>query len=517
MSFSKVYSAQNSLLSAHIVTVEVDLARGLHSFTIVGLPDKAVEESRDRMSAAIKNSGWKSPKAKNQKITISLAPADIKKEGPLFDLPMALAYLLASDEISFSSENKLFLGELSLDGKIRKVNGVLPIVMQAKKAGISDVYVPKENVREAAVVEGIEVFGISSLAEIVSHLNEKKDCPPKRILTPEKKTKISFAKKFQEINFDDIKGQESAKRGLEIAAAGGHNIAMYGPPGTGKTMLAKAFCHILPPLSLEEIFETTSIHSVAGILKQDLVTFPPFRSPHHTSSYVSLIGGGTVPKPGEVTLAHNGVLFLDEFPEFEGRVLESLREPLEERVVSISRARGTAQFPARFILIAAMNPCPCGFYGVKDKNCVCTPQDILRYKRKVSGPIVDRIDMWVEVSNIDHKGLMDKTKKDNARTLEGIARIERARNIQTARFGKNNLKILTNSEMSARNLVELINLSPDTKNVLDKSARSFGLSPRAYHRVVKLSRTIADLGESEEIETKHILEALQYRPKQLTV
>ncbi|MCK5059526.1 MAG: YifB family Mg chelatase-like AAA ATPase [Candidatus Pacebacteria bacterium] len=514
MSFSKVYSAQNSLLSAHIITVETDLSRGLHSFTVVGLPDKAVEESRDRMSAAIKNSGWKSPKSKNQKITISLAPADIKKEGPLFDLPMALAYLLASDEISFSPEKKIFLGELTLDGKIRKVNGVLPIVMEAKKSGFADIFVPKENAKEAAIIEGINIFGVTSLSEVVNHLNEAEEKSARKLLLPLTKTEIVFTKNPHGINFDDINGQESAKRGLEIAAAGGHNIAMYGPPGTGKTMLAKAFCHILPPLSLEEIFETTSIHSVAGILKNDLLTRSPFRSPHHTSSYVSLIGGGAIPKPGEVTLAHNGVLFLDEFPEFESRVLEALREPLEERVVSISRARGTAQFPARFILIAAMNPCPCGFYGVSGKNCVCNSQDILRYKRKVSGPIVDRIDMWVEVSNIDHKSLMDKNKKNKERADVIQARVQKARDIQSHRFKKQGLNILTNSEMNSRNLVELIRLSPDVKHTLDKSAQSFGLSPRAYHRIVKLSRTIADLYETEEIENGHLLEALQYRHKQ---
>ncbi|MDP2705170.1 MAG: YifB family Mg chelatase-like AAA ATPase [Patescibacteria group bacterium] len=511
--FGKVYSAQLSFLSAHIVHIEVDLSRGLYSFSIVGLPDKAVEEARDRISAAIKNSGFKSPKNKNQKVVISLAPAELKKEGSLFDLPMALAYLLASEDVSFSPEKRLFLGELSLDGTLRKIQGALPLVEKAKREGFTEVFLPKDNAREAAFVRNIKIFGVRNLKEVAEHLEEKKEKQKKFLIEPQKETAIVFENAPQKITFGDIKGQEGAKRGLEIAAAGGHNIAMYGPPGTGKTMLAKAFCGILPPLSREDIFEVTSIHSATGILKDDLLIHPPFRAPHHTSSYVSLIGGGTIPKPGEVTLAHNGVLFLDEFPEFESRVIDSLREPLEERVARVSRARGSVQFPAKFILIAAMNPCPCGYFGVKGKSCVCRPADILRYKRKISGPIIDRIDLWVEVANIGHEKLMEKGEGvDYGETAR--KRVLHAREIQEKRFKSLNLQLKTNSELGPRSIVNHISLDTSVKKVLDDAARRFDLSPRMYHRIIKVARTIADLEPSENIKEEHLFEALQYRPKQ---
>ena len=523
MSFAKTHSAQTNLLKAQIIDIEVDLSKGLHSFSIVGLPDKAVEESRDRISAAIKNSGFKSPKNKNQKVVIALAPADIKKEGPTFDLAMALGYLLASKDIDFDPAGKIFLGELSLDGDLRKINGTLPLIIKAKASGFKEVFLPAENAEEGALIDGIKIFGAKSLKEVIEHLDESKkeekeitgnEKKLKIKLKPQNKTEIDYEEDEYKIDFADIKGNEGTKRGLEIAAAGGHNVAMYGPPGTGKTMLAKAFCHLLPNLSFDEILEVTSIHSVAGNLKENLVVYPPFRSPHHTSSYVSLVGGGTIPKPGEITLAHKGVLFLDEFPEFDRRVIDSLRQPLEDKIISVSRAKGTAHFPANFILIAAMNPCPCGNFGAKDKECICSPLNLNRYQKKISGPIIDRIDLWMEVSKVEHERLMDK-KGEEEKTEQIRKRISKAREIQESRFKKNNLDIKTNSEMSSKNLVNLINLNKEVKDLLDQSAKKLDLSARAYHRIVKIARTIADLENSKEILTPHILEAIQYRPKNI--
>jgi magnesium chelatase family protein len=519
MSFAKTYSAQTIGLGAKIIDVEIDLSKGLHSFTIVGLPDKGVEESRDRVSASIKNCGFASPKSLNQKVTVSLAPADIKKEGPIFDVSISLSYLLASGEIKFDSKKKLFLGELSLDGNLRRINGVLPIVAEAKGRGFEEIFLPKDNAVEAALVTDIKIYGADNLKEIIEHLNERASenkNPKEKVISKkidkQKPTEIILEDDEFIIDFSEIKGQETAKRGLEIAAAGGHNIAMYGPPGTGKTMLAKAFAHILPSLSFDEILEITSIHSIAGTLKKEIIAKAPVRSPHHTSSYVSIVGGGTIPKPGEVTLAHRGVLFLDEFPEFERKVIESLREPLEEGEISISRSRGTHTFPANFILIAAMNPCPCGNFGSKTKECICKPTDLLRYQRKISGPIIDRIDMWVEVSQIDYEKLGQKDS-DKKETPEIKNRVIKARGIQKERFSEGKRKIRTNSEMEAKDINKITNLSDKAKEILNTSAKKLNISARAYHRVIKLARTIADLEGSKEINPSHILEALQYRPK----
>lgn len=520
MAVSKIYSAQTTLLSAQIIDIEVDLSKGLHSFSVVGLADKSVDESKDRVGAAIKNTGFKSPKNKNQKIVVSLAPADIKKEGPLFDLPIAIGYLLASEDIKADTEKRIFVGELSLDGELRPIKGALPITQKAKKEGFKEIFLPKENAEEAVNIDGITVYGAGSLLEVLQHINTKKMDPtdPNKPyvapikMEPSKKTKKKRAEREIDIDFADIKGQESAKRGLEIAAAGGHNIIMYGPPGTGKTMLAKAFTHLLPPLSFDDMLEVTSIYSIGGMLSEGLIEQPPFRSPHHTASYVSLVGGGANLRPGEVTLAHKGVLFLDEFPEFDKKVLESLRQPLEDREVTISRAKGSVRYPAHFILIATMNPCPCGNYGVKGKECNCSAQNIERYKRKLSRPIVDRIDLWVEVSKVEHEKLTDAREMHEG-TGVMKPRVKKARLIAEERYKKLGLKTRTNAELSPKDLVKHIILSNKVKETLNKSAKQLDLSARSYHRIIKLARTIADMEGVEDISENHIMEALNYRPK----
>ncbi len=515
MSFAKVYSAQVNLLSGMIVTIEVDLSRGLHSMNIVGLPDKAVDEAKDRVSGAIKNSGFRSPKMQNQKIVVSLSPADLKKEGPSFDLPIALAYMLAAGDIEFDPEGKIFFGELGLDGTLRGIRGALPLVEEAAKQGFKEVFLPIENAIEGALVEGVTIYGAKSLKEVIEHIDELPNKKSKETknnkLTPHPKTEISYTSIRHSADFSDIRGQESAKRGLEIAASGGHNIALYGPPGTGKTMLARAFSAILPLLSPQEVLEITGIHSIVGSNRGELVIEPPFRAPHHTASYVSMIGGGTFPKPGEVTLAHRGVLFLDEFPEFDKRVIESLRQPLEDNIVSISRAKGSATFPSNFILVAAMNPCPCGNTGSRTKVCICKPSDLDRYRRKLSGPIMDRIDLWVSVGDIDYKKLGDAPTGEESKVIK--SRVEKARHVQKERFTQSGMHVRTNSEMNVKHLENLAPLSASVRAVLDQSAEALGLSARAYHRVIKIARTIADLDGSPDIKESHILEAIQYRPK----
>lgn len=500
--FSRVYSAQPFQLQGHIVTIETDITNGMHSFTIIGLPDKAVEESRDRVSSAIKNSGFTSPKQENFKTVVSLAPAELKKEGSYFDVGIALGYLLSSHALEFDPEGKIFLGELSLNGNIQPVSGVLPLAQQVKQSGFAELFVPRKNAREAALVTGITIYAVDTLSQIINHLNGVEK------ITPEPITEIEFNSAVSvPTDFFDIKGQEVAKRGLEIAAAGGHNIVMYGPPGTGKTMLARAFAGILPQLTIDDALEVTGIHSISGKLQDPLIIHSPFRSPHHTSSYVSLIGGGTIPKPGEVTLAHRGVLFMDEFPEFETRVLESLRQPLEDRIVTISRAKGSAVFPSQFILVAAMNPCPCGNKGSLHKKCICTQNDIARYARKISGPIMDRIDLWIPVEHIDYEKLGSAHSAEQSHTIR--QRVIQARNIQEKRFPSVSK---LNAHMNAKDL-EALPVESDAKITLNKSAEKLHLSPRAYHRVLKLAQTIADMEQADRITNDHILEALQYRPK----
>lgn len=506
MSYARVYGAQTFLLTPAVVSVEADLSRGLHSFSVVGLPDKAVEEARDRVSSAIKHSGFGSPKSTNKKIVISLAPADLKKEGPLFDLPIALAYLLASGEIVFNPEKLLFAGELSLDGRLRGVRGILPLVAHAKEAGYTAVFVPNENAKEAGLVEGIEIYGADSLLDVIKHLNEKTET---KVLLP-KTPRTELPEQTEGTHaLDDIRGQEHAKRALMIAAAGGHHVGLWGPPGTGKTLLARALSSILPRLSREEALEVTGIHSVAGSLSEDLITRPPMRSPHHTSSYVALVGGGAYPKPGEITLAHRGVLFLDEFPEFDRRVIEALRQPLEERIVSISRARGTAQFPAQISLVVAMNPCPCGNFG-STKICICPPNTLSRYQRKVSGPIADRIDLWVPVMPVEFSEL-GKEAAPTGETKIAREKIHSAREKQKGRLSKIGKKL--NSELSAKDMHEFAPLEREVRSMLDMAATKLGLSPRSYHRVIKVSQTIADLDDAPAIAVEHLLEALEYRPR----
>lgn len=514
--FSRVYAAQTIGLSATIVSVETDIIKNtLHAFSVVGLPDKAVEEARDRVGAAIKNIGFSSPKSSQQKTVVSLAPADIRKEGPLFDVAIALGYLLADEQIVFHPEKTLFLGELALDGTLRPQKGILALVREARKRGFESVFVPTENAEEAALIDDIAIYPAHTLLNIINHIDEtsreKKDRGRgERVLVrPQPPTPVTISHTKSHVDFSDVRGQESAKRGLEIAAAGGHNVCMYGPPGTGKTMLARAFSGILPALSKEDALEVTAIHSIAGTLEGTLQTATPFRAPHHTASHTAIIGGGSVPKPGEITLAHRGVLFLDEFPEFDKRVIETLRQPLEDNIVTVSRVRGTETFPANIILVAAMNPCPCGNFG-SSKQCTCTQNQLLSYRKKLSGPIMDRIDIWLSVDAIDHEKLTTETPRGES--SEDIQkRIVAAREKSTLRL-KDTLA-RTNSDMSARMIDTHAHINPAAHDTLTQSAKTLGLSARGYHKAIKTARTIADLDNSDTIEERHILEALRYRPQ----
>jgi magnesium chelatase family protein len=508
MHFARVFGAQPALPKAHIVTVETDMTKGLHAFSIVGLPDKSVAEARDRVASAIKNTklnkeSLQSPKTTNKKIVISLAPAELKKEGAVFDVPAALSYLLASHQIKFEPAGKVFAGELTLDGTLRPIRGALSIAYAAREKGFRELFLPTENVSEASLVSGISIFPVETLHDLVHHLAS---------LSPIKKYSGSRSTTHEEdLALDDIRGQESAKRALEIAVAGRHNIALYGPPGTGKTMLARAATSLLPDLSDDEAIEVTTIHSLAGILDGTVVTRPPFRSPHHTSSYASIIGGGSIPRPGEVTLAHRGVLFADEFPEFHRDVVNALREPLEDRTVSVARAKSSAVFPANFMLIAALNPCPCGFWG--SERCVCMPHVVEKYRRKISGPIADRIDMWVTVPEIPLESLSRSGKRASGDTKAARERIEKARAAQQKRFAQKR-SLTTNADMRAKDIEFFAELSDSAEKALIDAARRLKLSPRGYHRTIKLARTIADLSESTLIESPHMLEALQYRSRE---
>lgn len=485
------------------VDVEVDISNGMPVFAIVGLPEASVRESKDRVRAAIRNAGFEFP---NDRIVINLAPADVRKEGSAFDLPIALGILTAIGVIDQKAlSNVLVTGELSLDGKLKGVRGVLPMALHAREQGIGSIVVPEENGQEASIVRGIEVIGVSSLLDIVHLVRDGRLA--EKIVSPDGSA-VSPARPG-EYNFSDIRGHSQAKRALEVAAAGGHNILMIGPPGSGKTMLARRMATILPLLGYEEAIETTKIHSIAGTLRSNggLVVERPFRAPHHTISDAGLIGGGHVPRPGEISLAHNGVLFLDELPEFRRNLLEALRQPLEDGHVTIARANGSVTFPARFMLVAAMNPCPCGFLGDPTKACICNAGQIQRYRSKISGPLLDRIDIHIEVPPVAIHELSGTRQEESSESIG--SRVAQAREIQSLRFQGST--VYANSQMAPRMIKRFCAVDRGAQSILEMAVTRYGLSPRAYHRILKVARTIADLEGSATIDQSHIAEAIQYR------